>query len=326
VQTNKRDYLIQFILRVRRFTVKRIKSFFNYTINRPVGTIYMLHRVADIDKKKFPVNEELKVSPEYLEKFIISRKDLYDFISINDLINYKLNKIKFNKPFIIFTIDDGYKDNYTLAYPIFKKYNIPFIIYLATDLINNDKPFLWWYYLEEIIANHNVVELATGDVYNCSGYFDKLQLFNELRPKILDLAGTDFEALFMSLFNKYPEELSKNYSELILSWEDILEMSKDPLCTIGSHSKSHRRLSLLSQYELTSEISGSKEIIESNIPKKVVHFSYPYGSLSDINDDIYFKASESEFISGVISFGGNVRKYTKNLFALPRTMVKEDLN
>lgn len=314
-----------FSKRVVRYIVRKYKLLCDSTVNRSIGVIYMLHRVTDIDNSKFLSNEELKVSPKFLEEYIISVKDQYDFISIDDLIIYNKERRKFKKPFIIFTIDDGYKDNYTKAYPIFKKYNIPFVIYLATDLIDNDKPYLWWYYLEQIITNHNTIELSTGEVYNCFHYDDKLHVFDKLRRRVLDLPSNNSESLFRSLFVKYNSELSVNYSELMLNWEEIKLMIKDPLCTIGAHTKSHCRLSLLSTDELNNEILQSKEIIENHIDKKVEHFSYPYGSQVDISSEIFAKISEFNFKSAVVSFGGNIRRFTKSTFALPRVMLKEDI-
>lgn len=34
---------------------------------------------------------------------------------------------------MVFTMDDGYKDNYTNALPIFKKYNVPYTIFVTTN-------------------------------------------------------------------------------------------------------------------------------------------------------------------------------------------------
>ena len=236
--------MILFTKRVKRFFLRKCKAAFDLIVNKPIGVIYMLHRVADIDNNKFLCNEELKVSPRFLEEFILSIKDQYEFISIDELSSYKIRTNKHKKPFVIFTIDDGYKDNFTYAYPIFEKYNVPFTVYLATDLIDSPKPYLWWYYLEDIIANNDFVELSTGDFFECSKYDDKLRVFKELRNWVLDFPNNNSEILFRSVFEKYHEELSVDYSKLMLKWTEIIEMSKNPICTIGAHTKSHCRLSL----------------------------------------------------------------------------------
>ena len=49
------------------------------------GTVYMLHRVCPHKPQALYPNENLKVSPEFLEKFIIKKQKKYDFISLDSL-------------------------------------------------------------------------------------------------------------------------------------------------------------------------------------------------------------------------------------------------
>jgi len=77
----------------------------------------------------------MKVSPEFLEEFILKLKAKgYEFISIDRLYEILQNKEKVKKQ-IVFTLDDGYKDNYKIAYPIFK-----IIIYLSVNYLTTSFP------------------------------------------------------------------------------------------------------------------------------------------------------------------------------------------
>ena len=92
-----------------------------------LGFVYMLHRVCQLDKNGILYNENMKVSPQFLENLILSyRKQGFEFLSVDDLYELMRGNRKQRKPFVIFTLDDGYVDNYTIAYPIFKKYKVPF--------------------------------------------------------------------------------------------------------------------------------------------------------------------------------------------------------
>ena len=45
---------------------------------------------------------------------------------------------------ILITFDDGYKNNYTLAYPILKKYNMKATIFLNTRYVGKNEDYLTW--------------------------------------------------------------------------------------------------------------------------------------------------------------------------------------
>jgi peptidoglycan/xylan/chitin deacetylase (PgdA/CDA1 family) len=66
----------------------------------------------------------------------------------------------------------------------------------------------------------------------------------------------------------------KNY----LNREHLLELSKNPLVTLGAHGKSHRPLATLSLAEATEELRVSKLELENILGKEVTTMSFPHGS------------------------------------------------
>ena len=74
----------------------------------------MLHRLLPKEEKEqYEFNKGLAITPEGLEKLILDFKSRgFEFISINDC--KQRTQSKSDKKFIIFTIDNGYKDNLTL--------------------------------------------------------------------------------------------------------------------------------------------------------------------------------------------------------------------
>ncbi len=49
----------------------------------------------------------------------------------------------FPSPVAAITFDDGYRDNFEIAYPILKELNAPATIFLALDYIGTERPFPW---------------------------------------------------------------------------------------------------------------------------------------------------------------------------------------
>lgn len=100
--------------------------------------------------------------------------------------------------------------------------------------------------------------------------------------------------------------------------EQLLEMVKSPLCTIGAHTKSHCHLNQLSKEKQREEIIGGKTILESFLGGKVNFFAYPYG---DYNNDSLSILIDGEFQYGFAAWGGPIRTL-KPSFVLPRILVK----
>lgn len=102
-----------------------------------------------------------------------------------------------------------------------------------------------------------------------------------------------------------------------LTWKEIREISERGM-TIGSHSLSHRWLpQVLSDDELTQEVSESKRRIEQEIGTAVHHFCYPVGGVDERVCNAVLKAGyRSAWVAGArpcFSGGG--------LLALRRTKI-----
>ena len=78
----------------------------------------------------------LSITPENFEKQMRYLKDKgYNVIPLDELVAGIKNKKKFAHNTVVITIDDGYENNFTYAYPVLKKYGFPAIIFLITNQI-----------------------------------------------------------------------------------------------------------------------------------------------------------------------------------------------
>jgi len=74
----------------------------------------------------------------------------YTTISPDQLVNYlRYGKTLPPNPILI-TFDDGYEDNYRIAYPILQKYNFTATIFLITNLVNSNNRYLTWSQVKEM--------------------------------------------------------------------------------------------------------------------------------------------------------------------------------
>ncbi len=118
-----------------------------YKVFHPVvGEIWMLHRVVK-QRSDQPGQQELEVTPDWLEQKILEYKSKgYIFVSIDELpsiLNFQFSIFNSHR-WVCITFDDGYQDNYDIAYPILRRLEVPFTVYVTTGFIDNCLP-MWWY-------------------------------------------------------------------------------------------------------------------------------------------------------------------------------------
>ena len=289
-----------------------------------LATIFMLHRVFNPDDKKLEPNEKMKISPDFLEKFILESKlKGYKFITLDELSEVVLKGERLAKYFVM-TLDDGYLDNYTHAYPLFKKHNVPFTVYITTSFPDRSA-ILWWYTLEDLILKHDEIELNDGVIYSCKNKEEKNILFMELRELIMEIPSEKLLESLQIMFQKYSVSWNSAVDNLAMSWQQITEMSANPSVTIGAHTVNHFMLANLSSEELIKEIMESRSIIESHISKKVEHFSYPFGARGDSGKREFSVVLDLNFKTATTTRSGNIFKaHLNHLEALPRVILSND--
>lgn len=288
-----------------------------------LGVILMLHRVAEYNKSRLVSNEDLKVSPAFLQKTINKYKKAgLVFLSLDEVYDVLTKKVRIDKPFVAFTLDDGYLDNFTTAYPIFKKNNVPFCIFVATDFPDK-RAILWWYSIEDLILSNDSIKLADGSTYICKTYQQKWDTFRLIREKILKLDQKKLHNSLQELFANYHIDWLAPVKEMAMSWENIKELGKEPLCTIGAHTMSHPAFIPLSLEEIRAEIDGGIERLHSVISYDIHHFAYPYGSIKEDGEREYEFLKTFDFKTAFVSFGGILTPNgNSTLTNLPRFMLK----
>ncbi len=301
------------------------------------GILWMLHRVAPADSEHliFGLDSSLRVSPDYLEMQIIRAKEQgARFLSIDEFLANKRDGT--GRPTdVCITIDDGFKDIYDYAFPVFKRQNAPFVFYVASDFIDTGfehclKPEAdGMQIMADVILKRDVLVLNGKKVYagtaaeKQAAFSIFWQAFAAQKEKTPEKSGHEMLRAFFPDENLDFEGYRKRY---LCSWNDLKEMAKDPLCTIGSHGKTHQWLSLMKDEDaLEREFTESKKRIEENIGKEIFHFSYPYGQY---NNSVLACAKKHYRSAVAIRAAGKTdRRFvltSDDAYALPRISVQEN--
>lgn len=254
---------------MRKIVKKAVLGFLKYSkvyhILKPYfrgnGMILMFHRVLpDLNSHNRILNNlALEVSAEFLESIIVELKKDYEIISLDSLYE-KLMHNSNGKPFVCFTFDDGYVDNYEVSYPILKKHNVPFTIYV-TSSFPEKKAILWWHMLESLLLNSNVITFKYSDskyYFNTGNLKQKNNTFRQLSHLILNSPQHQIKNFIDALFHDSDCSVSAaTYNSLAMTWDQIIELSNDPLVTIGAHTENHYNLKQLTAEEVKWEIISS---------------------------------------------------------------------
>jgi len=302
--------MMRLIKRVIRKIKREIKKFFN-----PVcGEILMLHSVVE-KRSQLEENLLLEITPDFLEQTILKYKSAgYRLVSLDEVQKQLESGKRYMRKFVCFTMDDNYADNYKYAYPIFKKYNCPFAIYVTTDY-SDKKALYWWYQLEGVLLENKKLIINCIE-YDCSDLEKKNKAFCDIRDKIFSTDAEITISALKQLFKENDSAIRKDINELALSWEQIVELAADPICTIAAHTVSHASLPHLSDEMIRKELSDGKKIIEENIKKPVKHFAYPYG-----NWDARVMALVKEQFSTAVTTDDGIARKKDNLYMLNRKIL-----
>jgi peptidoglycan/xylan/chitin deacetylase (PgdA/CDA1 family) len=83
---------------------------------------------------------------------------------------------------------------------------------------------------------------------------------------------------YPAVFSIYLKKLEGKTKRTSVTWEQLKEMSADPLVTIASHTVTHPKdLRLLTDDELGKEIIETKHILEEKLGIPIRYFTYPEG-------------------------------------------------
>ena len=294
---------------------------------RGQGVIFTLHHVRPDPPREFEPNRILKVTPEFLENVIKQvLAEGFEIIPL-DAIEARLAPGYRGRPFACFTLDDGYRDNRDFAYPVFKRYNAPFAIYVPTDYADG-RGELWWLVLETVIASAPSVSIQMDGAlhhFPTRTAAEKNAAFERIYWWLRRIPEDRARLVVAELAQSIGYDPATLCAELVMSWDEIRTLARDPLVTIGAHSCRHMALAKLDSLDAEAEIAGSAARIEAELGRPCRHFSYPYGDDKSAGRREFDLAGRAGFTTAVTTRKGLiVRRHARQMTALPRLSLNGD--
>ena len=192
-------------------------------------------------------------------------KNSYVFISTDELVEILNKKKPPVKGAVWVSLDDGWKNNIADVIPVALENNVPLIIFISTGPVEGDGVF-WWTYAEQF---RNQLPFP----------------YNRDINLLWNIPESDRKSII--------DELVKNQKKQIrreaMTVNDVRDLAKIPLVTIGNHTVNHVITPNCNMDELESEIFECNKKLEEWTGRKITYFSYPNGDFNGKEPDILKK-------------------------------------
>ncbi len=236
------------------------------------------HRIGDLARTAIDPGVFSATAEQFEEQLRYLKTDC-DVISVADIA--EVMRPGSRRRCVLITFDDGYVDNYEVAYPILKQHGLPAVIFLTTDFLDK-RVVSWWDEIAWIIKKSNRTELRLPD----SWLTESLPLTNghtrAALSRLLRLAKQLPPESLQKLLDDVAEAAGSGRapqnSETApwLTWDMVREMHGGGI-DIGGHTVSHPVLSTCTSDQQRDEIVKSKQRIEQELGQSIQVFSYPIG-------------------------------------------------
>jgi peptidoglycan/xylan/chitin deacetylase (PgdA/CDA1 family) len=219
--------------------------------------------------------------------------------------------------FAVVTFDDGYRDNYELAWPVLRHLEIPAIFFISPAL-TDQRRLGWW----DVIAY--LVKQSAKSQVEIRG---EVASIRELHGWMKSLPAAETKNLIetLSQITEVPLPSSELQSSQLMTWEQIIEVSQNGIA-IGSHTHTHRVLATLDEDQQQWELRESKAALERRLGLPVRTLAYPAGRNGNFTGASERIAEECGY-EGAFSFhsGGN-RLGSIERFNIHRISAAEEFN
>lgn len=285
------------------------------TVRGSQSNIACYHRVTDEDPPS-----GLAISTDEFRRQLLDLLRHGDPTTVERIAHGKATKGSF-----AITFDDGYADNLHVALPILDELGIPATFYVTTGKILSGEPF-WWDQVARLLEQagrmepgRRVLELRCGESTRSWAPSTAAEL-------------TETQRLLTCWFqSQLPEEIDETIKQLEdftgsvaktepdrpMTPDELRELARHPLATIGSHTRTHANLRFCPDGRLQDELLGSRSDLGDLLGEAPLDLAYPFGVWgADVDDETVSAARECGFRSAVLN---SASPRTRGPLALGRT-------
>lgn len=271
---------------------------------RPVLVVLVYHRIMRLADSKYDPNV-IEATPEQFDDQMAVLRKRHAVASPEEMSELIANPSKIKHTRVGITFDDGYRDNYTNAFPILKSHGHRAMFFLPTNYVGEMR-LTWWDQIAWAVRHADRSELMFRYPRTVTIKIDRKDPTITIR-KVLHLLtkSTDVDRKrFMTAVEEACGVTLPTHADdrQFLSWEEAQEMERAGMA-MGSHTHSHEILSSLSPADQKAECIRSRELLHANKLKGDC-LAYPVGHPESYSDATIEAAKAAGYRVAFTNFGG----------------------
>lgn len=229
---------------------------------------------------------------------------------------------------VVVSFDDGYDDNYRIAYPILHELGMSAMFFVSTGHIDSGMPYAydWLVHMVCMTPSH---ELAAPELDRHWSLPPALEPRRAVARELLGLLKFRDAALQTTLIERLEREWNMPRQPhpdcRPMTWDQLREMRCGGM-EVGSHGVHHRMLAKLPASEMSAEVHGSKLRLEEELGAGAYALSYPVGGLNAFNAAVVDTVRDAGFGLACSYIAGTSVPRADTRYALRRLPVERDMD
>jgi peptidoglycan/xylan/chitin deacetylase (PgdA/CDA1 family) len=293
--------------------------------------ILAYHRVRDhveLDGFSFDV-DLISASAEAFRQQMRHLREHFTPLRFDQVLSYVDADLRLPKRAVLVTFDDGYDDNYRVAFPILRDLGMSAMFFVSTGHIDSGEPYLYDWLVHMVCTTTASVlrtpELGT-DWEIPVGLRERRALAATLLDRLKGLDDAGQSALIARLEREWNLPRSAGHADCRpMTWDQLREMARDGM-EIGSHGVGHRMLAKLPLPQMTKEVVQSKSTLERELGAPAHVISYPVGGHDAFDTETVQAVRSAGFRMACSYVAGSSRIAAESRYSMRRLPVEREMD
>jgi peptidoglycan/xylan/chitin deacetylase (PgdA/CDA1 family) len=277
---------------------------FEHLPSRPGVVVFAHHRIGNRDECDY--NRDLfSASTEQFDYQLAYIKRHIPVLLPHELAEIMEKKKHLTRLHAIITFDDGYLDNYTLAFPLLRQQGLRAAFFLTTSFVGS--PCLpWWDEIAYLVRNTRwpFLSIPCGSPVTVDLRAGRERAIGQLVAAYKSDDNCDPTAFMQQLRAEAQVQAPvRRPTRQFIDWNEAREMASAGM-EIGAHTHTHPILSRLTEHQQHIELQQSKTVLEQNLGRPVTSLAYPNGGPGDFTAETQRIARDVGFTTAFSYYGG----------------------